>query len=46
MKDILCVFMGIADIIAGILIMFLLENHIIGIIFGIFIIGKGVISLI
>lgn len=41
MVDSLCILMGIADIIAGILILLGFGTNIIGIIFGIIMIGKG-----
>lgn len=46
MADILCTIMGIMDIIAGILIILNFGNNILGIIFGIAMIGKGGFSLI
>jgi len=46
MADKLCVFMGLMDIIAGILIILSLKSFILGIIFGIIMISKGVISFI
>jgi len=46
MTDILCIIMGIMDIIAGILILFGFGSHILGIIFGILLIGKGGFSFI
>ncbi|MCK4553269.1 hypothetical protein KAT80_03625 [Candidatus Pacearchaeota archaeon] len=44
MADPLCTLMGIADIIAGVLILLGFGTSIIGIIFGIIMIGKGGIS--
>ncbi len=41
MADPLCTLMGIADIIAGVLILLGFGNNVIGIIFGIIMIGKG-----
>jgi len=46
MTDILCIIMGIMDIIAGILILLGFGSHILGILFGVIMIGKGGFSFI
>ncbi len=46
MADILCTIMGIADIIAGILILLTFKTYTLGIIFGLIMIAKGGISFI
>ena len=45
MVNVLAMLMGIMDIIAGILILIFLGSHSIAIVFGILMMGKGVISL-
>jgi len=44
MKDPVCIIMGIADIIAGGLILFAFRANTLGIVFGLLMIGKGVVS--
>ena len=44
MTDVLCAIMGILDIIAGALILIGFGSYVIGIVFGILMIGKGVFS--
>lgn len=46
MADMGSVVMGIADVIAGALILFAFGHHTLGIIFGILMIGKGGISFV
>jgi hypothetical protein len=46
MADALCIIMGILDMIAGILIILGFGSHILGILLGIIMIGKGGFSLI
>jgi len=46
MTDLLCIIMGIIDIIAGILILLGFGNNILGIILGIAMIAKGMVSFI
>lgn len=46
MADILCIIMGILDIIAGILIILGFGNYVIGIILGVIMIGKGGFSFV
>jgi uncharacterized membrane protein YphA (DoxX/SURF4 family) len=46
MKDVLCTIMGIMDVLAGLLIIFGFWSHILGIILGISMIGKGISSFI
>ena len=46
MADILCIIMGLMDVIAGILILLGFGNHTLGILFGIVMIGKGGMSFI
>jgi len=46
MADILCIIMGIVDIIAGILVLLAFGTNIFGIIFGLIMIVKGCMSFI
>jgi hypothetical protein len=46
MADILCIIMGIMDILAGILIIWGFGSHILGVLLGIVMIGKGGFSFI
>ncbi len=46
MANILCIIMGIADIIAGILVFLAFGTNIFGIIFGLIMITKGSISFV
>ena len=45
MADPLCILMGIMDVIAGIIILSFLGQYSIAIIFGVLMIGKGIMSL-
>ena len=44
MNDILCFLMGVADIVAGVLILVGFGSNVLGIIFGLIMIGKGAMS--
>ena len=46
MVEILSIFMGIMDIIAGIIILLVIGANILGVIFGLLMIGKGFISFV
>ena len=46
MVEILSIFMGIMDIIAGIIILLVIGANILGVVFGLLMIGKGFISFV